>query len=243
MKLLLNFFTLMIVVTLNANAHFLALLPNTDNIQNQEQSTLKINAIFMHPFEQKGLMLKNAKIFLNNKKTPLKLFETKKFNFKSFETTYKVKSPGIYKFFCLSEPYYEKSEEKFISQTAKVIVSAYGIEEGWDKPIGLEYEIIPMVKPFGLYSNNIFTGKVLHNGKPVSNTEVEAELYNTYNLKAPSDSHITQVVKTNANGEFSFVMNHKGWWTFAALIENGKKIHKGKMYPIENGAVLWIKAY
>ena len=39
-------------------------------------------------------------------------------------------------------------------------------------------------------------------------------------------------------------MNHKGWWGFAALIEEGELKHTdGKMYPIENGALMWIKAY
>ena len=102
-----------------------------------------------------------------------------------------------------------------------------------------------MVKPFGLYAGNLFQGKVLHDGKPASNVEVEVELYNDFNLKAPTSSHVTQVVKTDANGIFSFVMNHKGWWGFAALIEEGQIKNKedGKEYPIENGALLWIKAY
>ena len=68
-------------------------------------------------------------------------------------------------------------------------------------------------------------------------------LYNEFGLKAPSDAHITQVVKTDENGVFSFVMNHKGWWGFAALIEEGEKELNGKKYPIENGALLWLKAY
>ena len=101
-----------------------------------------------------------------------------------------------------------------------------------------------MTKPFALYSGNLFQGKVLHNGKLVANTEVEVELYNEFGLKAASDSHITQVVKTDENGVFSFVMNHKGWWGFAALIEEGElKYTDGKNYPVENGALIWVKAY
>ena len=100
-----------------------------------------------------------------------------------------------------------------------------------------------MTKPFALYSGNLFQGKVLHDGKPAANTEVEVELYNEFGLKAASDAHITQVVKTDDNGVFSFVMNHKGWWGFAALIEEGEKELNGKKYPIENGALLWLKAY
>ena len=64
-----------------------------------------------------------------------------------------------------------------------------------------------------------------------------------FDLKAPTSSHITQSIKTDKNGVFSFVMNHKGWWGFAALIEEGEKELNGKKYPIENGALLWLKAY
>ena len=124
-----------------------------------------------------------------------------------------------------------------------MIVSAFGVEDGWDEPIGLKYEIVPLTKPFALYTGNIFQGVVLKDGKPQANVEVEVELYNEFDLKAPTSSHITQSIKTDKNGVFSFVMNHKGWWGFAALIEEGEKELNGKKYPIENGALLWLKAY
>ena len=227
-----------------ANAHFLTLLPNTDSIKNKKEANVKIEAMFIHPFEQTGMnMEKPEGIYLNTKNNPLDLKEIKLFGEKAWSTNYSIKKPGVYKFFTVPKPYFEPAEGKFISHVPKVIVSAYGLEEGWDEPIGLKYEIVPMVKPFALYTGNIFTGKVLVDGKPVSNVEVEVEFYNTLGLKAPSDSHITQVVKTNSNGEFSFVMNQKGWWGFAALIEEGQKEFNGKMYPIENGALMWVKTY
>ena len=172
------------------------------------------------------------------------LIQTTKFEHKAWESSYDIKTPGVYKFFVQPQPYFEPAEEKFISHVPKVIISSFGLEDSWDEPIGLKYEIIPMSKPFALYAGNLFQGKVLHDGKPAINVEVEVELYNEFGLKAPSDAHITQVVKTDANGVFSFVMNHKGWWGFAALIEEGEIKHKdGKNYPVENGALIWIKAY
>ncbi len=225
-----------------ANAHFLTFLSNTDNIQSKEQSTLKLDAMFIHPFEQTGMtMVKPKGIFLGDESLPLK--ETKKFDHKAWSSEYKVKRPGVYKFHVVPEAYFEPAEEKYIIHVPKLIVSAFGLEDGWDEPLGLKYEIIPMTKPFGLYSGNLFQGKVLHNGKAAANVEVEVELYNEFGLKAPSDAHITQVVKTDDNGVFSFTMNHKGWWGFAALIEEGEKEYKGKMYPIENGALMWVKVY
>jgi len=64
---------------------------------------------------------------------------------------------------------------------------------------------------------------------------------NDKGYKAPSEAHVTQVVKTNGAGEFSFVMPVAGWWGFAAL--SGGEAAKGSEQPVnELGAVLWIKA-
>jgi len=235
-------FTLLGLTAL-AQAHFLTFLPSTDNVTDQKEAKVDFDISFIHPFEQTGMTMQMPELFLESKQNKLKLQETKKFDHKAWKSSYKIKRPGVYKFFVKPQPYFEPAEEKFISHVPKIIISSYGLEDGWDEPLGLKYEIIPMVKPFGVYSGNIFTAQVLHNSKPAANVEVEVELYNEFNLKAPSDAHITQVVKTDANGVFSFVMNHKGWWGFAALIEEGELEHEGKSYPVENGALLWIKAY
>lgn len=227
-----------------ANAHFLTLIPSSDVVEDKKDANIKLEAMFIHPFEQSGMnMEKPFGIYVNNTENVLNLKEIKKFNEKAWSTNYEIKKPGVYKFFTQPQPYFEEAEEVFISHVPKVIVSAFGAEDGWDEPIGLKYEIVPLTKPFVLYSGNIFQGKVLKDGKAQADVEVEIELYNEFGLKAPSEAHITQSVKTDDNGVFSFVMNHKGWWGFAALMTEGEKEFKGKKYPIENGALLWLKAY
>lgn len=229
--------------TVLANAHFLTFIPSSDNVVDQKHSKVDFDISFIHPFEQTGMTMEKPELFMAGQKKPLSLIQTKKFDHKSWRSSYTIKRPGVYKFYVKPEPYFEPAEGKFISHVPKIIISSFGLEDGWDEPVGLKYEIVPLTKPFGLYSGNIFTAQVLHNSKPAANVEVEVELYNEFGLKAPTPAHITQVVKTDANGVFSFVMNHKGWWGFAALIEEGELEHKGKMYPIENGALIWIKAY
>lgn len=234
-------FLLIITLSLILNSHFLTLIPTTDNIKDNSPK-INFDMIFMHPFEQTGITMKKPKgFFLRGEKLPL--FPQTRFIHKSWTSTYTFKKPGVYSFYVQPEPYFEANEEKFISHVPKIIVSAFGREDGWDEPIGLEYEIIPLVKPFGIYKGNLFQAKVLNHGKPASNIKVEVELYNTFGLKAPTASHITQVIKTDDNGIFSFVMSHEGWWGFAALIEEGQKELNGKLYPVENGALFWIKAY
>ncbi|RXJ56197.1 DUF4198 domain-containing protein [Candidatus Marinarcus aquaticus] len=229
-------------VMIGAQAHFLTFLPNNDNIQKMNQSKVQFDISFIHPFEQTGMTMEKPELFYNKIKLPLT--QTSKFDHKSWKGSYEIKTPGVYQFYVQPQPYFEPAEEKFIVHVPKLIISSFGLEDGWDEPVGLKYEIVPMTKPFGLYAGNLFQGKVLHNGKPASNVEVEVELYNEFGLKAPTDAHITQVVKTDENGVFSFTMNHKGWWGFAALIEEGSLKHSdGKEYPIENGALIWVKAY
>lgn len=234
---------LLLSTILVANAHFLTLLPQSDNIATSKKDMI-IDIMFIHPFEQTGMQLvKPEGFYVNTKEQQLNLNPIKKFDHQAWRADVQFNRPGIYQFFTVPKPYFEPAEQKYIKHVPKVIISAFGLEDGWDKAIGLKYEIIPMVKPFALYAGNQFQGMVLKNGKPVSNVEVEVELYNEFGLKAPTDAHITQVVKTNSKGEFSFTMNHKGWWGFAALIEEGEKEYNGKMYPIEHGALIWVKAY
>ena len=235
---------LLAFIAVFANAHFLTIISNTDNVTSQKQTKVDFDISFIHPFEQTGMNMEKPEVFANTKNNKLNLTQITKFDHKSWKSSYDIKTPGVNKFFVQPQPYFEPAEEKFILHVPKIIICSFGLEDGWDTPLGLKYEIVPMTKPFALYAGNLFQGKVLHDGKPASNVEVEVELYNEFGLKAPSDAHITQVVKTDDNGVFSFVMNHKGWWGFAALIEEGELKHSdGKMYPVENGALIWIKAY
>ncbi|MDA3786545.1 MAG: DUF4198 domain-containing protein, partial [Deltaproteobacteria bacterium] len=79
--------------------------------------------------------------------------------------------------------------------------------------------------------------------KPEAITEVEVVFYNEAGrLKAASDYHITQVVKADGAGVFTFTCPQVGWWGFAALNEADYTLPdpEGQAKPVELGAVLWI---
>jgi cobalt/nickel transport protein len=238
---------LVLFVPLYLSAHFQMLLPNHAVVEEQKDSTIHLMYKFAHPFE--GDMMNMVKpseagVFFNGKKHDFlsSLHSHKENNLTYWTSEYKVKEPNVYQFYVDPKPYFEPAEEKFIRHQTKVIVDAYDSGEGWDKPIGLKAEIIPYTRPYGLYAGNLFRGKVLYKGKPAKNVTVEVEIYNTKGYKAPTSSHVTQVVKTDENGIFSFAMPKSGWWGFAALIDDDVKISKdGKNYPVELGAVLWVK--
>ena len=119
------------------------------------------------------------------------------------------------------------------------------MEEGWDEEVGLKTEIIPLTRPYGLWTGNVFQGIVKVNGKPVPYAEVEVEYYNQKGkVRWPADPMITQVVKADKSGVFTYAMPRAGWWGFAALNEDKRKIkYKGEDKSVEIGAVLWIKTH
>ena len=235
-------------------AHFGMIIPSKDVVGKDDKKEIGLLIQFTHPFEggpqmqmdkpeKFGVVIGDRAIDL------LGTIKEKKLDGKSaWETNFKITKPADYVFFLQPKPYWEPAEDKFIVHVTKVIVDALGAEEGWDKPIaataGIPAEIVPLTRPYGLYAGNLFTGQVLKDGKPVSDTNVEVEWWGKGKTKAPTDLHVKQVVKTNANGMFSFAMPKAGWWGFAALMEADAPMkHEGKDRKVELGAVMWVHAY
>jgi cobalt/nickel transport protein len=52
---------------------------------------------------------------------------------------------------------------------------------------------------------------------------------------------ITQVVKADANGVFTYVPPAAGWWGFSALVTAEYTLEQdGVAKPVELGGVLWV---
>lgn len=246
---------MLLLAATNAQAHFGMIIPSDDMVKQEEGRSINLDIMFWHPFEGHGMNLAKPAQFgvlVGGQKHDLKasLEATKTRDVEdnlrdTFKVAYKFRKPGDHIFYMEPQPYWEPAEESFIVHYTKVIVNAFGLEEGWDQPVGLKTEIIPLTRPYGLYTGNVFQGQVLVNGKPAPGTEVEVEYYNKDGkLSVDADPMITQVVKADDNGIFTYGIPHAGWWGFAALNEDDKTIkHEGKDYPIEIGAVLWVKTH
>ncbi|MGB9721942.1 MAG: DUF4198 domain-containing protein [bacterium] len=230
--------------------HFQMIVPSTNIVEDQKSATVNLELLFCHPFEQQ--MLNMAKpiqfgVFINGgrKENLLSIINEKKMDgLSAWSASYKLKQPGDYLFYVEPAPYWEPAEEKFIVHYAKTVVNGFGLQEGWDAEIGLETEIIPLTRPYGLYAGNVFSGLVKVQGKPAPFTDVEIEYYNLdKKYTAPQEAYITQVVKTDAQGVFVYAMPKSGWWGFAALNERETKMlnkQDKKEYPVEIGAIIWI---
>ena len=230
-------------MTGQALAHFGMVIPS-DNILGPSEKTVTLDLSFSHPFEGIGMDLDKPKKFFMvgvGKTTDLlpTLRTTNIMDHASWTTDVSIRRPGVYTFVMEPKPYWEPAEDVHIIHYTKTMVAAFGSDQGWDEPVGVATEIVPLTRPFGNYAGNSFSGQVLLNGDPVPGSEVEVELYNKdKKFKAPSDYHVTQVVKADENGVFTFTCSQAGWWGFSAL--NTIKDPEGKDKGVELGAVLWI---
>lgn len=241
-------FILVLTFAGSASAHFGMVIPSKPTVMAAQDANVELALKFWHPFANSGMNLVKPNSFVvlhDGKSTDLLpgLTEKKEQNVSTWKADYKITKPGLYVFAMTPEPYFEPEEDIFIVHYTKVYVDAFGDDEGWDKPAGLKAEIVPMSRPGALYAGNIFQGQVLMNGKPVAGAEVEVEWYPGENFKgvAPYESMVTQTVKADGDGVFSYVAPKKGWWGFAALLEGDKSISQdGEEKDVEIGAVMWV---
>jgi cobalt/nickel transport protein len=184
-------------------------------------------------------------VWANGKKLDLldNIKPTQVMDHSAWEVDYQVKRPGVYTFYMEPQPYWEPAEDVFIIHYTKTVVTAFGDDEGWGHEVGLKTEIVPLSKPFGLYAGNVFQGIVNFDGKPVPYAEVEVEFYNQdKRFQAPTDYMVTQTIKADQNGVFTYAAPKSGWWGFAALNEADFKLktNAGEEKGVELGAVIWV---
>lgn len=231
-----------------AAAHFQELLPSADVLPDGGPVTLDL--VFTHPMEGGPMMdMKKPKRFgvkADGKVRDLTatLTDAARDGKGAWRATYDLKQPGAAVFFVEPQPYFEPAEGKFIIHYAKVVVDGFASGEGWDAMVGLPVEIEPLARPTGLWTGNVFRGIVRKAGKPVPFAEVEVEYVNDGKVKAPNDAFVTQVIKADKDGVFTYAMPRAGWWGFAALVEADAPMTApdGKKVPVELGALMWVKA-
>ena len=240
----------------HAFAHFQLLYTEAVNLE--KPTTMDMRLVFGHPLENGHVM---------NMGKPLEFFyihKGKKVNLLSglqsimwqgpsnkaaaYGTQVKAKRNGDYTFVLVPAPYYEKSEDIYIQQITKSFVNRGGFPSGWNEPLGLKTEIVPLNKPTNVLVGSTFSGVVLSNGKPVAEAELEIEWINgSPDLKKNRfganrvDPPPTSIVAiTDVNGVFTFGIPKAGDWGFAALGVGPDKTYKGK--ELSQDAVIWIRA-
>ena len=162
-------------------------------------------------------------------------------------SAFTIKRPGDYIFYSEHAPRWDSADEQFIVHQAKLCVNAVGLEEGWDEPIGLEVEIIPLSRPYGLWTGNLFSGQILLNGDPAPYAAVEitwlGESPDTpLPFAAPAAPYRIQKVRADTNGVFHYAMPHAGWWGFTTTVEADWTVkHDGAEKPVALVSTYWVR--
>lgn len=240
-----------------ANAHFQLLYTPNANIE--KPGKIPFRAIFWHPMENGFVMdmgqpleffsvFKGEKTDLLSSLKPI-TFKGKENEAKAFAIDLDIKRNGDYILGIVPEPYFEKSEDKYIQQITKSFINKGGVPSGWNEPLGLKAEIIPLNKPTNILVGSTFSGIVLSDGKPISGLEVEVEymsaepdLETNSPKEAQSEPAVggTIVAITDEKGVFTFGIPKAGFWGFAALGAGPDKTYKDK--ELSQDAVIWVHA-
>jgi cobalt/nickel transport protein len=230
-------------------AHFQELIPSTEIVDAASGRDLRLELRFTHPMAQGPVMPMGEPVRFGVR-TPDgeqdlrdRLQGADIDGSRVYTADFRIDAPGDHIFFVEPAPYWEPAEAKLIVHYTKVIVDAYGGGGAWDRPLGLPVEIVPLVRPSGLWTGNLFRGIVTRDGRPVPFAEVEVEWRNDGSLIPPADAFITQLVKADGNGVFSYAMPRAGWWGFAALLEapEPRPGPTGEPVAVEQGALIWVR--
>ncbi|HAT86064.1 MAG TPA: DUF4198 domain-containing protein [Rhizobiales bacterium] len=242
----------------SSSAHFV--LAYTPEVNLERAGDVPLKLIFWHPFENGHVMdlAKPEAVYMMHKGKKIDLMDSlKPITFKgasneakAFDATAKIKRNGDYIIVVEPTPYYEGSEDIYIQQLTKSFLNKGGIPTGWEEPLGLATEIVPLNIPTNILAGSTFTGRVLAEGKPVAGAEIEIEYMaaepnmETNSPKDPKASPMpggAVVALSDENGYFSFGIPKAGFWGFAALGSGPKKEHEGK--ELSQDAVIWVRAY
>ncbi len=239
-------------------AHFQ--LVYTPRVNIEKPAELPFKLIFWHPMTNGHVMDMGSPeaffVLFRGERTDLKnalkpiTFQGTSNEARAYEATAKVKRNGDYIFVLIPKPYLEESEDKYIQQITKSFVNKGEIPTGWQEPVGLPTEIVPLNKPYGVVAGSTFSGVVLADGKPVPGAEIEIEYMAAEpdiatNKPRPATAAPIPggaiVAISDANGTFSFGIPRAGFWGFAALEVGPAKQYQGK--SLSQDAVLWIRAH
>lgn len=107
---------------------------------------------------------------------------------------------------------------RYFTKWGKLYLNPNKDDETFSRPLGLDFEIVPLTNPAGMRRNSKMTLRVLYKGQPWVNGEVKAtwDYYDYHTMDAWAHSE-----KTNAKGEVVFRLDHSNMkkpvlWIFQA---------------------------
>ncbi|WP_022656542.1 DUF4198 domain-containing protein [uncultured Desulfovibrio sp.] len=212
----------------------------------------------MRPFRHEGLPMDMPQLFSvlrYDDSTPVKdgalqperrdllgdVEEIRYLDQKAWGANVALSRPGLYQFIIEARPWWDAARDRFAQHYVKTTLPVYGVERGWELPVGQRFEIQPLTRPFGLTAPALFSGRALFNGKPLDNARVRMARVNTDKQNALTHWHEELAARTDGEGRFAFVLNQPGWWCCAATAAGDPlKGQDGQPKPLELGALFWL---
>lgn len=212
----------------------------------------------LRPFKYEGLNMDMPQLFAVlrfDDATPLKdnvlqperrdllgdIEEIRYLDQKAWGANVELTKPGLHQFIIEARPWWDATRDRFVRHYVKTSLPVYGIERGWEVPVGQHIEIIPLTRPFGLTAPALFSGRAIFDGAPLINAPVRMTRVNTDKRPAASPWHEELAARTDANGYFSFVLNQPGWWACMAMTEGAPlRGPDGGNKPLELRGVFWL---
>lgn len=248
--------SLLLLVAYPAQAVLFGLVqPDAPVVEDPEPQALTVTLGLVNPFAARGTALERPQVFtalrhadgnVERSEHLSVLEESQALGAPAWSARIALPQAGVYQFIMETKPVWMPEQDRFVQHFAKVQVPVRGSWEGWDKPSGDRFEILPLTRPFGLCTGMNFRGQVLLNGKPLPGAVIEAARLNdpvkSDSVRvAPSFYHEVQVLKAGENGLFDFTCPQPGWWVFAAL-SSGDPLQDpdGQLKPLEIRAEFWV---
>lgn len=249
----------LLLAATSAQAHFQ--LVYTPDVNIERPGEVPFRLIFWHPMDNGHamdmgapeafyMMFRGERTDLLDQLEPI-TFKGAENEAKAFAATATVRRNGDYVFVLEPAPYYEGSEDIYIQQLTKSYINKGGLPTGWQEPLGLATEIVPLNKPTNVLAGSTFSGVLLSEGAPVADAEIEIEYLSALpdlETNAAGEATVLKpmpggaiVAMTDHDGRFTFGIPRAGFWGFAALGSGPDTEHEGK--ELSQDAVLWVRAY
>ena len=207
----------------SAKAHFGMLIPSDTMVMQEDSHTINVTLSFSHPMEMVGMELEKPNVFAvsaNGKNQSLldHLKPARVMDHAAWTPITRSNAPVSTCFTWNPSPTGNRPRTASSSISPKPwsppsVMTRAGMRSWVLKPRSFRSP-----NPTASIKGNVFQGIVKVNGKPVPYAAVEVEYYNQDKAShAPTEYMVTQTIKADGNGVFTYATPDSGWWGFAAL--------------------------
>jgi cobalt/nickel transport protein len=118
------------------------------------------------------------------------------------------------------------------------------VKKGWDRTVGLPFELVPLTRPYALQPGQVVRARLLRGGRPLAGCEVELEKLQPRRPRTeelPGEELITFESKTDEAGIVTFGFHEPGWFALTAVHETGQELSvDGHTGPLVERTTLWV---